>query len=156
MFSAAAERSGSYTEEDAMPCPFFEPLRVIASAELRNARLPLIEEYAGRCLNVADSPEQASGYQCNHGYARGLCKHFPPEGTNGANRYSLVSRSLEELNLLLIREEEYAPAGTRLLHFSIGTDELLERDLDPATAAQAAAFCRSYLNRHEALPRNSQ
>jgi hypothetical protein len=139
-----------------MPCPFFEPLRVVASAQLRNARLPLIEEYTGRCLNFPESGEPASGYQCNHGYALGRCEHFPQEGRNGANRYSLVSRNLEELNLLLIREEEYTPAATRLLHFSIRTNELLERDLDPATAAQAAAFCRSYLKRHGAMPHNSQ
>ena len=139
-----------------MPCPFFEPLRVAASAELRNARLPLIEEYAGRCLSVCGNEALAEGYNCNHGYALGVCEHFPQNGKNGANRYSLVSRSGEQLNLLFIHEEEYAPAGTRLLHFSIGTNELLERDLDPAVAAQAAAFCRSYLSRYGAGPRNSQ
>ena len=111
-----------------------------------------IEEYAGRCLNFAQGSEQAKGYHCNHGYALGICEHFPQAGRNGANRYSLVSRSGEQLKLLLIREEEYAPAATRLLHFSIGMNELLERDLDPATAAQAAAFCRSYLHRHQGVP----
>lgn len=139
-----------------MPCPFFEPLRVVATSELRNARLPLIEEYAGRCLNAPEAGGQAKSYHCNHGYAHGVCEHFPRSAANGANRYSLVSRSGEQLNFLLIHEEEYAPAGTRLLHFSIGANELLEHDLDPATAAQAAAFCRSYLSRHGAKPRNAQ
>jgi len=130
-----------------MPCPFFEPLRIVASTELRNARLPLIEEYAGRCLNLPDAAAEACGYHCNHGYARGACEHFPAGGRNGANRYSLLSCNREQLNLLLINEEDYAPGATRMLHYSIGANELLEHDLDPATAAQAAAFCRSYLKR---------
>jgi hypothetical protein len=137
-----------------MPCPFFEPLRTVASAELRNARLPLIEEYAGRCLNVPGINEEARGYHCNHGYALGVCEHFPADGKNCANRYSLVGRNGEQLNLLVINEEAYAPAGTRLLHFSIDANELLEHDLDAATAAQAAAFCRGYLSRHGAAARN--
>jgi hypothetical protein len=138
-----------------MPCPFFEPVQIVASTELRNARLPLIEEYAGRCLNFPDA-EEARGYHCNHGYALGVCEHFPATGKNGANRYSLLDRNGEQLNVLLVNEEEYAPAGTRLLHFSIGANELLEHDLDPAIAAQAAAFCRSYLSRHGPASRNSQ
>ena len=131
-----------------MPCPFFEPLTIVASVELRNARLPLIEEYAGRCLNLPEPSVEVCGYHCNHGYARGVCEHFPTDGVNGANRYSLLSRNGEQLNLLFINEEDYAPAATRMLHYSIGTNELLEHDLDPAIAAQAAAFCRSYLKRH--------
>lgn len=128
----------------------------MTSTELRNARLPLIEDYAGRCLNVPESKEEAQGYQCNHGYARGLCERFPANEKNGAKRYSLLGRDGEQLNVLLINEEEYAPAGTRLLHFSISTNELLERDLDTATAAQAVAFCRSYLSKHGATARNSR
>jgi hypothetical protein len=133
-----------------MPCPFFEPVRVVASVELRNARLPLIEEYAGRCRNLPDAAPETCGYHCNHGYAQRLCEHFPSNGENSAHRYSLLGRSGEQLKLLFIHEEDYAPAATRTLHYSIQTNELLERDLDPATAAQAAAFCRSYLKTHGA------
>jgi hypothetical protein len=130
-----------------MPCPFFEPLRIVASVELRSARLPLIEEYAGRCLNLPEPCAEACGYHCNHGYARGACEHFPAGGKNGANQYSLLSRNGEQLSLLFITEEDYAPAATRTLHYSIDENELLEHDLDPSVAAQAAAFCRSYLKK---------
>lgn len=139
-----------------MPCPFFEPLRIVSSAELRNARLPLIEEYAGRCLNLPEAAAEACGYHCNHGYALGGCRHFPTGGRNSANRYSLLSRNGEELDLLFINEEDYAPAATRMLHYSIGANELLEHDVDPAIAAQAAAFCRSYLKRHGTAAHNSR
>lgn len=139
-----------------MPCPFFEPIRTLRSAELRNARLPLIDEYAGRCLSSVASSGEASGYSCNHGYALGLCVHFPEGAPNLAYRYSLVSRDSDQLNFLFVCEEGYAPAAAaRLLHFSIGKNELLERDLEPAIAAQAAAFCRSFLAKHGIAHLNS-
>jgi hypothetical protein len=139
-----------------MPCPFFEPLRVVASTELRNARLPLIDEYAGRCLNLSEEAAEARGFHCNHGYAHRLCQYFPETGKHGANRYSLLSRKGEQLELLLIYEEEYSPAGKRLLHFSIATNALIESDLQPAVAAQASAFCRSFLKKNNATALHAQ
>jgi hypothetical protein len=131
--------------ESAMPCPYFEPLQTVVSVDLRNARLPLIEEHAGRCLHHGG---QAGSYACNHGYARGVCEHFPPNHQNAANRFSLVSSNPEDVELLFIREEAYAPVATRLLHFSVSADRLLEGDLDSCVHAQATAFCRSYLKTH--------
>lgn len=128
-----------------MPCPFFVPRRIISTAELRSARLPLVEEYSGQCLNRTLVGEDAQSYSCNHGYALGICENFPASEKNSANRYSLLRRDQEQLDVLFIREEEYAPVSTRRLHYRISAACLLEQDLEPCIAAQAAAFCRSYL-----------
>jgi hypothetical protein len=94
---------------------------------------------------------QVGGYQCNHGYARGLCASFPAADRNSAHRFSLLVCEPQQVQVLFIREEEYAPAATRLLHFSIPEDSLVENDLDTAIRAQAAAYCRSYLKTHRGL-----
>jgi hypothetical protein len=127
-----------------MPCPYFEPLETIATADLRNARLPLIEEYAGQCRGP-QGDYAARAYHCNHGYARGACDRFPAAEKSSAHRFSLIARSPEQMDILFIREEDYAPAGTQLLHFSISNNRLVEADIDSSIAAQASAFCRSYL-----------
>lgn len=114
---------------------------------IRGGRLPLIEEYQGRCARR--QPDIAVGERtCNQGYARQACSHFPEELTNRANRYSLLNAADGALTVLCIREEEYAPAESRLLHFSVAQNSLLEEDLDACTFAQAVAFCRSYLRMH--------
>lgn len=130
-----------------MACPFFEPVVLAPVANSRNARLPLIREYAGHCARQ-DHGIQVGDRSCNQGYARGVCGYFPNNEKNRANRYSLLTRDELELRLLLINEEEYAPAATRTLHFSIVQDRVLESDLDPCATAQATAFCRSYLKTH--------
>jgi hypothetical protein len=109
-----------------------------------NGRLPLIEEYEGLCLRRGPGAT-VNERSCNHGYARGVCDFFPADQPNGANRYSLVGRSEGVLTLLLIEEEEYTPASSRTLHFSVAGDCLLERDIEPGILAQALAFCRSHL-----------
>jgi hypothetical protein len=134
-----------------MPCPYFEPLQPVTGAETVSARLPLIQKYAGRCQCRPDTAHTASGDNCNQGYARGTCLYYP-DRSNRANRYSLLSRSGEELQLLFISEAEYFPAGSRTLHFSISQNRLLEQDVEPSVAAQASAFCRSYLRQHYAAP----
>ncbi len=127
-----------------MACPFFEPVALAAAANSRNTRLPLIREYAGHCARQ-DRGIQVSDRSCNQGYARGVCNYFPNDEKNRANRYSLLNRDESGLSLLFVIEEEYAPAVSRTLHFSIVRDCILESDLDPCVSAQALAFCRSYL-----------
>jgi|SRR6476469_7143013 hypothetical protein len=129
-----------------MPCPYFEPLEPLAEPSFCNARLPLIEQYGGLC-HVCAEPFQSTETCCNHGYARGHCERFPSEGRNAAHRFSLLSQGPEELELLFIDEEEYAPAFTRQLHFSVSGNCLSEDDVDFCIAAQALAFCRSYLRK---------
>jgi hypothetical protein len=57
----------------------------------------------------------------------------------------LLNREEHRLTLLYIGEEDYSPAASRMLHFSIAEDRLMETDLDSCALAQALAFCRSYL-----------
>ena len=127
-----------------MPCPFFSPVQPLTARKIVNGRLPLIEEYEGLCLRRG-SGVVVNDRSCNHGYARGVCDFFPSDLPNGANRYSLVGRSDDVLTLLLIAEEDYAPASSRTLPFSVGGNCLLEDDIEPGILAQALAFCRSHL-----------
>ena len=91
-----------------MACPFFEPILPVSIKKIQNGRLPLIEEYRGRCANRKPDIE-VNDRSCNQGYARGVCGFFPSEQKNRANRYSLVSRSDAALTLLYINEEESRP-----------------------------------------------
>jgi hypothetical protein len=134
-----------------MSCPFFEPVFPVSSRKIQNGRLPLIQEYQGRCAN-RERDIEVNDRGCNQGYAKGMCDFFPSEQKNQANRYSLVSRGDGSLTLLYINEEEYSPAVSRTLHFSIAGNRLLEEDLDVCIAAQALAFCRSYLNTYGRSP----
>jgi hypothetical protein len=127
-----------------MACPFFEPLMPIASSPFRNARLPLLEPYAGRCCSRPDQPP-VEARSCNQGYPAGCCEHFPHDWPNQANRYSFAGREQDDLRVLFIREENHSPAETRTLHFSVSRDCLTEADLDPLIASQALAFCRSFV-----------
>lgn len=127
-----------------MPCPFFEPVLPVSGNYAPQGRLPLIQEYEGDCVRHPDRLP-ANNRCCNQGYARGSCEFFPPEGANRANRYSLLNREEHGLTLLYIGEEDYSPAASRMLHFSIAEDRLVETDLDSCIRAQAVAFCRSYL-----------
>ncbi|HEX6546979.1 MAG TPA: hypothetical protein VF023_11770 [Bryobacteraceae bacterium] len=127
-----------------MPCPFFEPVLPVSGNYAPQGRLPLIQEYEGRCARHAGSLPVNSRC-CNQGYARGSCEFFPSDDANRANRYSLLKREEQGLTLLFIGEEEYSPATSRMLHFSIAEDRLIETDVDSCVLAQAVAFCRSYL-----------
>jgi hypothetical protein len=129
-----------------MPCPYFEPLQPVAEPAFHNARLPLIEQYAGLCHASAEAVYSTESC-CNHGYVRGQCERFPKSSKNRAHRFSLLRRDPEELELLFVNEEEYSPVSIRQLHFSVSGNRLSEHDLDCCAAAQALAFCRSYLRR---------
>lgn len=129
-----------------MSCPYFEPTEPTSEPVFRNARLPLIEQYDGFCHahpELVHSTESC----CNHGYARGQCERLPAEEKNKAHRFSLIRQGPDELELLFIGEEEYSPVFSRQLHFSVAGNCLKEHDLDCCVAAQAVAFCRSYLGK---------
>ncbi len=127
-----------------MPCPFFEPLAPADEPKFRNGRIPLIEEHAGTCHASADLPA-VKGATCNHGYALGQCDRYPAIEPSAAMRYSILGRCGGALEVLCITEENYSPAGTRRLHFLLASDRLEETDVDLCMAAQACAFCRTYL-----------
>ena len=127
-----------------MSCPFFEPLAPVLVPQFRNGRLPLIQEHEGMC-HAGSADTSANGPACNHGYARGQCERFPEAAPSIALRYSVLRRDGAELEFLCIAEENHAPVRSRRLHFSSDLNQLREMDLDTCLAAQAVAFCRSYL-----------
>ena len=137
-----------------MPCPFFQPLQPAPHARFSHARLPLLEAYSGHC--GSQQPDTIVEYQhCNQGYARDTCEHVPASDRNAANRYTVAGRTAEEIAVLFVREENCAPASSRLLHYSLAQDKIIDSNIEPNIYLQAEAFCRSYLRREHAWSKAS-
>jgi hypothetical protein len=133
-----------------MPCPYFEPQRVVASAQHTSARLPLIQEHEGLCRASPEPVEAPAALRfryCNHGYSRGACQHFPPHEIRSALRYQLLGQTESELEVLIIEEQDYAPAAWRIVKYSMGSELVTPEMLDLCLQAQVVAFCRICLNR---------
>lgn len=129
-----------------MPCPFFEPV----SQSVSNARVPLIDQYDGKC-RAQGEPMQAPPEKlfpcCNHGYSLGICEFFPEGELRSAMRYSVTAVAETEITLICIEEREHSPTLRAQLRFDLVSKELLGCD-DVIIAAQARAFCESYWTRH--------
>ncbi len=135
-----------------MPCPYFEPQRVVADPTHPNARLPLIDEFEGVChAGVKPSPVQLPGLRlCNHGNALGRCENFPVGEKRSAFRFDVLRRSASRLEVLLVEESLYTPVSWRPLTFVIEAQRLDPDPADNCQRAQVRAFCRSYLRRFPA------
>jgi hypothetical protein len=133
-----------------MPCPYFEPQRVVAQPQHSSARLPLIEEYDGACraaMAPLAVPAERRFRCCNHGYSYGLCELLPPSAARASFRYTVLRQSAAALDILCIEEQDYAPRRWHSAHYLAATGAL-ETDLaDGSMRAQVLAFCRSYLER---------
>lgn len=133
-----------------MPCPYFEPQRVVAHPQHARARLPLIEEYEGACHAGPEpfaAPEDLRFRCCNHGYSRGTCGHFPEGELRSGMRYDVLSRSSEALQLLWIEEQAFAPVRWQAISYLIASEQLQPEIADCCVRAQLLAFCRSYVRR---------
>ncbi len=131
-----------------MPCPFFEPFRIAAVPSHAEARLPLIDEYDGVCHALEPStpaPAHLRFRCCNHGYSRGECTHLPAHQPFTALRYHVTQRTAEVLELLCIEEVEHRPGRLVRFTYLVAAASLEPADGDVCLRAQAAAFCRSYL-----------
>jgi len=136
-----------------MPCPYFEPQRVVAEPTHLNARLPLIDEFDGLCRASSEPlpvPHTSRLRLCNHGNARGQCAQFPADAKCTSVRFDVLGRSVSNLDLLFVEESLYAPLSWRPLTFVIDTERLDPDPADPCERAQLLAFCRSYLRRYPA------
>ncbi len=133
-----------------MPCPYFEPQRVVPPGQQTGARLPLIQEHEGLCRAGAEPFEAPAAMRfryCNHGYSRGACQHFPLHETRSGLRYQLIGSTEAELEIMVIEEHDYAPAQWHVVKYSTGS-ELMDPDIqEPCMRAQLVAFCRTYLTR---------
>jgi hypothetical protein len=136
-----------------MPCPYFEPQRVVTQPTHLNARLPLIEEFDGVCratLEALPVPQESRLRLCNHGNARGQCAQFPADEKRTSIRFDVLRRSASNLDLLYVEESLYAPLAWRPLTFVIDSECLEPDPPDLCQRAQLLAFCRSYLRRYPA------
>ena len=146
------------TSKANMPCPYFEPDQVIPHPEHSNARLPLIDEYQGRC-RASDIPipaPPALRFQyCNQGNSRGCCDLFPVHEARSALRYTVARRTETTLEVVCVEEKDYAPLRWYPVQYFF-ENELLAPDIpDLCTRAQVLGFCRSYLARFSDGPLTS-
>ena len=134
-----------------MPCPYFEPQRVVAEPTHFNARLPLIDEFDGVCRALSEPlpvPAAARLRLCNHGNAHGQCAHFPLKNPCSSFRFEVLRRSATGLDLLFVEEALYTPIAWRRLTFCASSENLDPDPPDACQRAQILAFCRSYLCRY--------
>jgi hypothetical protein len=134
-----------------MPCPYFEPQRVVAEPTHLNARLPLIDEFDGVCRARAEPMPVPPGSRmrlCNHGNAGGQCGQFPAGEKRTSIRFDVIRRSAANLDLLFVEESLYSPLSWRPLTFLIDCERLEPDPPDACQRAQLLAFCRSYLRRY--------
>jgi hypothetical protein len=135
-----------------MPCPYFEPQRMVEPTHL-NARLPLIDEFDGVCRASSEAlpvPPATRLRLCNHGNARGQCTQFPAQEQRSSIRFDVLRRSASKLDLLFVEESLYAPFSWRPLAFLIDSERFDPDPPDACQRAQLLAFCRSYLRRYPA------
>lgn len=136
-----------------MPCPFFEPQRILGAAN-SSARLPLIHEYDGLCHALGQptpAPEKARFRWCNHGNSKGCCQVFPAEEKRSSLRYDVVARDAITLRVLCIEEQSYAPVRWYSIQYVFGDERLDPEPDDICVRAQILSFCRSYLARFAAI-----
>jgi hypothetical protein len=133
-----------------MPCPYFAPHLPTSQPESAGGRFPLIDSFVGDCHATATPspapPEMLVRY-CNQGYSRTDCTHFPAADTRSAMRYSVVRRSDEFLDILIIVECGYAPVTWQPVRYFIDSGVLEPACADACTRAQALAFSKAYLRR---------
>ncbi len=136
-----------------MPCPYFEPQRIVREATHRNARLPLIDEFDGVC-RAGSEPLPVEAFArlrlCNHGNAYGQCGQFPAADKRSSFRFDVLRRSAAHLEVLFVEESLYAPVSWRPLTFMIDSGRLDPDPTDACQRAQLLAFCHSYLRRYPA------
>lgn len=131
-----------------MPCPYFEPQTILRNGRSPGTRLPLLDEYEGRChatCNPFPAPSDLQFRCCNHGYSLGTCPYFPPVETRSCIRFDVLRCTEEFLELVHVSERDHAPLAWQTLRFARSTEQLEPELTDSAARAQAISFCRSYL-----------
>jgi len=128
-----------------MACPYFDP----------GERLPLSsgslgDLYAGRCQADAGETwqpdDQTVADQCNLGYARGRCAHFPPGGGPDSVRFSITRHESPLIRILYAMERDHRPFSNGALEYSTRSGQF---EGAPVAGIQrlAGAYVRSYLRR---------
>jgi len=134
-----------------MPCRYFEPLQIVPTPFHPKARLPLIDEYEGRChadTQPVHAPAESRFSECNHGNRDNLCGRFPVDGERVVLRFTVAKQEPESLEILAIEEANHTPLRSRTVRFLLRSEELMPDFAEACLRAQFVAFCRSYLKRY--------
>jgi hypothetical protein len=124
-------------------CPFFYPLSQSEAAGnwLHAPRVPLGDLQQGECRAQA-SALLTSTEHCNNGYARGLCRYFPPEAEADAFRFHVIADHGDHLEIQYIVEKACWPVEHDVL--KIAPDEAGAKEI---VRQQAISFAASYRRR---------
>lgn len=137
-----------------MPCPYFEPLEIAETCFHRNARLPLIDEYDGRCHasgEPTDAPPSVRFAGCNHGNRECGCEKFPSGRELPVYRFTVTRQEAEALEILAIQELHHRPTGWRTVRFLMSSEQFEPEFPGLCARSQLLAFCRSYLRKANAV-----
>ena len=137
-----------------MACPYFFPVeRRSSAADVRDAMLPLGDQYSGLCRAVPDrvtTPDDtALRPLCNLGYARGACPQFPDADGPDAVRFTISRDSGDSLAIAWVVERDHHPFANGRLEYAPATGALADAPGD-ILARQAAAYAESYRRRKTA------
>lgn len=131
-----------------MACPRFEPIHRCEIIPGSSGRLPLIDEWDGRCHANGESrpvPAELRIRCCNQGYAHD-CPYSGPV-QHSALRYSISRQSGRPVELICVEERHFAPFAWSVLPLGPAFLTLTRTDLDACRVAQAKAYCVSYFDR---------
>lgn len=131
-----------------MACPYFEPAgRLSDERWIRPPRMPLGAACAGVCRAPSAEeyrPDAATLYEnCNLGYARGRCQHFPESSPADAIRFAASTVSEGLIRIRYIVEKDHAPVDHGIFEYSAG--QLSGPESPVVLRSQARAFLESYL-----------
>ncbi len=149
-----------YTSEVA--CPYFYPLQpeggwtplsLSGASARQDAMLPLGGPWRGMCRadpEGAAEPEENMRPVCNLGYARGVCRHFPPGDGPDAVRFTVTGDAGGRVGLYYVLERDHHPFAHGRLEYARDNGAIVtpaerrdDRIADPLNEARPPeAACR--------------
>jgi len=113
--------------------------------------LPLGDAWDGICRANPEAPCQPDEVtlvtQCNLGYARGCCPHFPAGDGPDAARFTIAADGVETVRVYYVLERDHHPWAHGPLEYSRSSDSFAGESVGESTLTLARAYIASYLRR---------
>lgn len=137
-----------------MSCPYFFPSEPRSrQADSQTALLPLGNLWDGLCRAPGRDcrPDDAAlAPLCHLGYARGVCKHVPPDDPGpDAVRFTIRGDDGVLLHLYYVLERDHHPFAHGPIEYSRERAAFTEAPPGPIVARQAEAYVAAYLRSKE-------
>jgi hypothetical protein len=142
-----------------LACPYFVPREIVYDISWQHpARLPLGAGWTGTCCapheqaaapdNPIPKPVDAATLRdlCNLGYAA-TCPHLPKTRDWDAVKFSVASRTNDQITLAYVCEFAYAPRAHGKLTYDLAAETWLDTPgatADPRVRRLAASYLQAY------------